>query len=1205
MADMADQQRRSRNSWPWRKLKLGSSSTPKAGDKSSRFSTSQAASPASSFKAEESARFIENSWKQEASCSSGIEDVRIGEAITLREKAEESLKALKQELATLVKELTTKEALVKQHQKVADDAVSGWEIADKEVLSLTLELEAASKKKAILEDRIIQLDGALKECMRQVRLVREEQEAKTRDAITSKTKEWAEEKADMDAKQAELQRKLMESDAQNSAMVKSLQERARRILEANEAKSKTDAELKVMQVKLASAEKDISSLKYELHLLSKELEIRNEEVAYCKKSADVAHKQHLDNVQKVAKLEADCLRLRILVKKKLPGPAAITQMRKEVEGLPPKESTTTSATTPEFKRRPSRSYASSTISFTNSSHQRGTTGNTNRNSESLRDRLVSVEEENKLLKEALSKRINELQASWLLCAKTANKLCIAEDHLESLQGTPRDPAKIDRSFDFTFTTPGTPSIASVSDAETGFGGPDDVEEASCAESWASALIGELAHFKREKIITKEAIKEVTESYTTKESSPSANVGHEVQHEEKPQVANDTLPEVGMLAPLKLGDVFQPQYDQVKVISILCEDLDDKLGKIEEALRAGSENEKLIGLVVETQTTFSHLEKKIQGLKSSPTKSGTPDQVLARNNIATQTITSSEIEELGVDLGMRVPTVESVKATLVMQAEGLISDASTPMSHVATLKCQEGQSKMDAHPSLGADVNVIKHCDAEKHELGFSSSFDSVISKLIALLDMLPRDATLDADSGALDQEKLDLSACKDRFLQGEASVLEILTRVGVLLCRACHVGSQELDHVIASFIKTDMAAQQVGVGAAGFSNLLPSQQQQGEGGAAKVDELDADMATGGAHKNSDELDAVSKEYLPTDEVEGSVAAGEVTLEDCDDVNADRASTGRCNPDQVAEGGERDANVASAGEVDAVLLASQMQSEKEREGVAELEEAQAQVAHYKMLHAQLQTKNEELQVKLQGLQVEDDDCNAVKLLNFGEGMKQAAKEMSGDSNLVDAKEKLAECERTILDLGKQLNALSSSKPAPPLPRHRFVNHANMDVQPHISQLPTRQRGWSSSCQAVSGPQDATPTPTSAASHSQLIKARRQRYMPDTSDWLQQLDDHDSPPLSAMSSPARSPGRYTQQLSGRGARTSLTESLDAGSSPDRETAKGVAIDEHRCWICTVCTHLTIIIYAFWMKKTLIYSKIALKSWRLSQMFKRALC
>jgi DNA repair exonuclease SbcCD ATPase subunit len=136
----------------------------------------------------------------------------------------------------------------------------------------------------------------------------------------------------MEAKQAEVEARLMEIEAQNDAMAKSLQERARKIREAQEGRAMAEKEAKLLEAKLGSAEKEMASLRYELHVASKELEIRIEEAESAKKSADSAHRQHLDRVKKMANLEADCARLRNLVRKKLPGPAAIAQMRKEVDG---------------------------------------------------------------------------------------------------------------------------------------------------------------------------------------------------------------------------------------------------------------------------------------------------------------------------------------------------------------------------------------------------------------------------------------------------------------------------------------------------------------------------------------------------------------------------------------------------------------------------------------------------------------------------------------------------------------------------------------------------------------------------------------------------------------------------------------------------------------------------------------------------------
>lgn len=74
-----------------------------------------------------------------------------------------------------------------------------------------------------------------------------------------------------------------------------------------------------IQVRLETVEKENSQLKYEVHVLNKELEIRGEEREYERKAVDMASKQHLESVKKIAKLEEECNRLRLLVRKKLPG----------------------------------------------------------------------------------------------------------------------------------------------------------------------------------------------------------------------------------------------------------------------------------------------------------------------------------------------------------------------------------------------------------------------------------------------------------------------------------------------------------------------------------------------------------------------------------------------------------------------------------------------------------------------------------------------------------------------------------------------------------------------------------------------------------------------------------------------------------------------------------------------------------------------
>ncbi|WMV26629.1 hypothetical protein MTR67_020014 [Solanum verrucosum] len=165
-----------------------------------------------------------------------------------------------------------------------------------------------------------------------------------------------------------------------------------------EKKSQADAEIEMLKSNIESCEREINSLKYELHINSNELEIRNEEKNMSVRSAEVANKQHLEGVKKIAKLEAECQRLCGLVRKKYPGPATLAQMKLEVESL-------------------GRDY--------------GGSRKFHKENEQLTKCLLAMEEETKILKEALAHRNSEFQASRSICAKTSSKLQSLEAQLQA------------------------------------------------------------------------------------------------------------------------------------------------------------------------------------------------------------------------------------------------------------------------------------------------------------------------------------------------------------------------------------------------------------------------------------------------------------------------------------------------------------------------------------------------------------------------------------------------------------------------------------------------------------------------------------------------------------------------------------------------------------------------------------------------------
>jgi chromosome segregation ATPase len=262
----------------------------------------------------------------------GLED----QVKTYEEKVrtlEDEITELNEKLSAANSEITTKEALVKQHAKVAEEAVSGWEKAEAEALALKNHLESVTLLKLTAEDQASQLDGALKECMRQIRNLKEEHELKIQDVALAKTRQLDKIKGDLEARIHNFEQELLRSAADNAALSRSLQERSNMVVKISEEKAHAEAEIEHHKSTIESCEREINSLKYELHVISKELEIRNEEKNMSMRSAEAANKQHMEGVKKIAKLEAECQRLRGLVRKKLPGPAALAQMKLEVESL--------------------------------------------------------------------------------------------------------------------------------------------------------------------------------------------------------------------------------------------------------------------------------------------------------------------------------------------------------------------------------------------------------------------------------------------------------------------------------------------------------------------------------------------------------------------------------------------------------------------------------------------------------------------------------------------------------------------------------------------------------------------------------------------------------------------------------------------------------------------------------------------------------
>ncbi|TVU16359.1 hypothetical protein EJB05_39918, partial [Eragrostis curvula] len=382
-------------------------------------------------------------------------------------RLERSLQDLSEQLSFAHAECIEKEAILAKQAKVAEEAILGWEKAEAEAITLKTQLDDTVDQKAAIEQRICQLDEALNVAM----VERESLIKDTNQLISCEQNKVLK----LDENLSEKMNIIASLDAENDKLSEILSVKEKIISELIESNRVTVLNFKDLAVKLESAERSNSSLRYEVCMLQKQLEIRSEERKFSLKSADAAHRQHLENVKKITKLESECQRLRSMVRKRLPGPAAIAKMRSEVE---------TSGSNPTSSRT---RKLNSTASF-DSCIQLQKSHDTSHGNSPLLARLHAIEDENKAIKEALAKKDGEVQFSRTMLARTTSKLSQVEAQLEELS----------RDQTAAGLVKGSPTVVEnplSSISEVGC----SKDNVSCSGSWTSALLSELEHFKKGKL----------------------------------------------------------------------------------------------------------------------------------------------------------------------------------------------------------------------------------------------------------------------------------------------------------------------------------------------------------------------------------------------------------------------------------------------------------------------------------------------------------------------------------------------------------------------------------------------------------------------------------------------------------------------------------------------------------------------------------
>jgi hypothetical protein len=246
--------------------------------------------------------------------------------------------------------------------------------------------------------------------------------------------------------------------AENNNLRKAVDAKDALIGELRQSEAAAGGKLADATARLEAAQKQAASLQYEVRMLQKELEVRGQEREYDLRSADAARRQHAEHLERIAALESECQRLRAMVRKRLPGPAAIAKMRDEVDQQQ------TPAASPRRPRPATPSSPRSVPPFLPPPRTPSPRRSVSDAEGHAASRLRTVEEENRVLKQALAKREGELQFVQMKYADEACKLTVVQRQLKELTEENKQ-----------------------------------LTDANCeSESWASALISELEQFRAAK-----------------------------------------------------------------------------------------------------------------------------------------------------------------------------------------------------------------------------------------------------------------------------------------------------------------------------------------------------------------------------------------------------------------------------------------------------------------------------------------------------------------------------------------------------------------------------------------------------------------------------------------------------------------------------------------------------------------------------------
>ncbi|KAJ8763541.1 hypothetical protein K2173_002424 [Erythroxylum novogranatense] len=381
------------------------------------------------------------------------------------------LRNLNEKLASVLLDSLAKADPLTRHDLISKEAISGEGKSEEEVLSVN---KGEYEQGIATNESSSYSDTAFKQCMLHVASLQEEQDPKIQDALLKASSEFQKVQRKLEDRLMEMSKNLANLAIENTNLSNALLVKENLVEELRRRATQTVAEFNALMARLDSTEKENAFLKYEFHMLEKELQVRNEKLEYTRQLADASHSQQLESVKKLAKLEAECQRLRALMQKRLPGLAATEKIKSEIEmhGRDPVN----------FKRKPN---PTKDLILMETAMERFSETPVKK-TDCLIERLRGMEQENRTLREIVTKKNAELQSSRIMFSRAASRLSQVEAKLLDVSGGQRslELTQGDQLSQELYPIPGLDVCSSYRD--------------SSSNSWADALISELEIFRDRK-----------------------------------------------------------------------------------------------------------------------------------------------------------------------------------------------------------------------------------------------------------------------------------------------------------------------------------------------------------------------------------------------------------------------------------------------------------------------------------------------------------------------------------------------------------------------------------------------------------------------------------------------------------------------------------------------------------------------------------